>query len=42
MIGVDHKAKYVTYRTTLIPGITTIERKNETVTTVKGKMNPGV
>jgi hypothetical protein len=42
MIGADHKAKYVTYSTILIPGITTTESKDKTVTTAKGKLNPGV
>jgi hypothetical protein len=42
MIGADRKAKYITYSTTLIPGITTTESKDETITTAKGKLNPGV
>jgi hypothetical protein len=42
MTGADHKAKYVTYSITLIPGITSTESKDETVTTVKGILNPGV
>jgi hypothetical protein len=42
MIGVDSKAKYITYNSTLIPGTTTTEITDETVTTEKGTMNPGV